>query len=378
MKVLHFIDSLGRGGAEQLLAVLLPELQRQDVPVTVAVRGGAMDLEPDLLAAGIKVVRLPLRHRWNVIGAARDVGALAKSEGADIVHAHLYFPTLYTAVMRVARLSSSKTCATFHNLAYAGANRKTAKLAFRRALSVLISSRGIDRCLAVSNSVADHYRKALSLSDIRVLPNPVDLSRLGNVHPSAQGPDRTGSACRVMLPGRIVHEKGHTDFISALGLLKGRGLLPIVTIAGDGPMRAEIERLVELGDLTGSVRFTGALPHAEMMQEMADADIVIVPSRFEGFGITALEGMALGRAVIATRAGGLAETMGDTGVLVDVENPLGLAAAMEQLLMDPARRRQLGAAARERAKLFDLPGIASQLVAIYSALVSTSSAKAEY
>src|SRR6056297_3805687 len=123
MRVLHFIDSLGRGGAEQLLVTLLPELHRQGVGVVGVVRDGNMDLLPELQYKGIVVHRLKQRHRWNLVGAARELSGIAKSEGVDLIHAHLYFPAVTIALMKILRLATLPSCVTFHNLAYAGANR---------------------------------------------------------------------------------------------------------------------------------------------------------------------------------------------------------------------------------------------------------------
>lgn len=374
MKALHVIDSLGRGGAEQLLAIMLPELSRQGVESLVAVRGGAMDHEPELLAAGLKVVRLPARHRWDVLGSARDIAKLSISEKADIVHAHLYFPTLAAALIKTKRLSPSLTCTTFHNLAYAGANPRTLKLEIRRRLSAWLCRRGIDRFIAVSSAVSHHYRKSLALTKVDVLPNPVSLVDLRKYVLEASPSNAIGSDCKLVLPGRIVREKGHSDLIDALAILRSRGLEPDVTFAGDGPLRPDVERRVIDAGLSAHVHFAGALPHDAMMRQVATADIVVVPSRYEGFGITALEGMALGKPVIATRAGGLPETVGTAGLLVDVHDPIGLANALEELLTKPDLRARLGQTAQLRAEEFDLPSVAAKLISIYREMVAAGRA----
>lgn len=371
MKVLHVIESLGRGGAEQLLVTQLPELKRQGVDVLVAVRGGPMDLEPDLSAAEVPVRTLKSRHRWAVCGLAKDISALAASEGADIVHAHLYFPTIATAWIGSTGMSSVKTCTTFHNLAYAGANPKTLKLEFRRRLSAWLCANGVDRFLAVSTAVADHYCAALNLSRVDVVPNPVAISELQQMGFHRYETRAVGSACHIVLPGRITREKGHADLVAALALLKTRGLVPRVTFAGDGPLRADVENHVASLELGESVTFTGAVTHADMLKLIGAADLIVIPSRFEGFGIAALEGMALGRAVVATNAGGLPETLGNAGVLVNPQDPHQLSGALEQLLMNPERRAQLGELACARAQQFDLPKVTAKLISVYSEIVSS-------
>lgn len=374
MKSLHVIDSLGRGGAEQILAVLLPELRRQGQYVTLAVLGGAMDLAPEIESEGILVHKMRPRHRWNLFGLAREVARLIQREDVHLVHAHLYFPAVVVALMRVLGLSTVRTCVTFHNLAYDGANRKTFRLYMRQRLASWLYPRGIDRCFAVSTAVSESYRAALGLSRIDVLSNPIDLSAIRNITAGQATSTAVGSECRIVLPGRLVQEKGHADLVEAVAILSLRKLNPKIVFVGDGPLRAEIEGLASKKGISAQVGFTGALPHSELMAIVAGADIVAIPSRFEGFGLTALEALALGRAVVASSAGGLPETIGEAGVLISVANPLALATAIADLAADPARRAALGAAGVQRAKAFDLPTIAARLIAEYETLCDPHSA----
>jgi glycosyltransferase involved in cell wall biosynthesis len=111
-----------------------------------------------------------------------------------------------------------------------------------------------------------------------------------------------------------------------------------------------------------------------MLGAMAAADLVVVPSRFEGFGLTALEAMALGRPVVATTAGGLPEVIehGVSGWLVAPAEPQALAAAISSLLDNAALRTSLGSAAKERANdHFALPAIARRLCDIYRTLITS-------
>ena len=120
-------------------------------------------------------------------------------------------------------------------------------------------------------------------------------------------------------------------------------------IAGDGPLRGELESLAaELG-LGQAVRFLGRVEG--VTAEMEQAAAVVVPSLGEGFGMVALEAAERGRPVIASAVGGLPEIVDDgrTGVLVPRADASALAAAIVDLARDPARAAALGRAARERA-----------------------------
>lgn len=366
MRVLHMIETLGRGGAEHLLVTLLPALKARGVGVSVAVLRGPLDLKPDLEAAGVPVHVLPNRHRWSLPLVAWDVARLARAEGADIVHAHLYFPSVSVGLMRRLGMSRARTVVSFHNLAYAGANTANRKLALRRGLARWAYG-GADLRLGVSQAVADHYAATFGRA-VSVLHNPVDLSRLDQGAGLGAVPGAaTGGDCRIVLPGRVVKEKGHADFIKALALLRERGLEPSVDIAGDGPLRGLIQQQVAEAGLT-RVTFHGALPHDALMQIVGRADIVAVPSRHEGFGLTALEAMALGRAVVASDAGGLPEVVGKAGITVPAGDTHALADGLGDLCADPERRAELGRAAQARAIQFDAPSVAADLAERYADL----------
>lgn len=351
MKALHVIDSLGRGGAEQVLLTILPELARQGCACAVAVRRGPYDLAPELEAQGIPVHHLPETHKWNLAQQARNIARVARQMQADVVHAHLYFPAVSVAVMRHLHLHPARTFVTFHNMAYAGANKTGPGLWLKRTLARWLYPRGYDGMFGVSRAVADHYGQALGLTGIAVSHNPIALPTAIPVLPGpVSGP-------RLVVPGRLVPEKGHQDLIQALTRLK----TPIsVVFAGGGPLRETLSQAAP------SVQITGTLTHEQMLGQIGLADLVVIPSRYEGFGLTALEAMALARPVIATRAGGLPEVLGDTGLLVPVGDPVQLARAIQTLLADPDHCKRLGAAGQARAfGQFSAPVIAARLLAHY-------------
>lgn len=350
LRALHVIDSLGRGGAEQMLVTLLPALAAQGCAAQVAVLRAPYDLQPALEARGIRVHRLPKSGKWNLPRRARAIARIAQEQKADIIHAHLYFPAITLALLRLMRLHPARTFVSFHNLAYAGANKAGIGLWAKRQIARVLYPLGIDQTLAVSQAVAQHYRTALGLKMPQVLFNPVEIGAL-------PAPLSAHAPLRVVVPGRLVHEKGHQDLIQALTLLK----TPVeVVFAGGGPLQETLSRSAP------DIRITGPLPHAQMLQEIRSADLVVLPSRYEGFGLTAAEAMALARPVLATSAGGLPEVLGNAGVLVPPQDPGALAASLDELLQDETERQRLANAGRARAETcFATPAIAARLVGFY-------------
>jgi glycosyltransferase involved in cell wall biosynthesis len=187
--------------------------------------------------------------------------------------------------------------------------------------------------IAASSYLAGEAQR-LGAQRVEVIPSPVVIPE------QVTAPEEPP---HVLFAGRLSEEKGILDFLDAT---EG---LPRV-IVGDGPLRDRVPEAL------------GFVPPGEMTRYYERAAVVCTPSRREGYGMTAREGMAHGRPVVATRVGGLAD-LGEGAVLVE---PSGLRAAIEELLADPVRRAALGAKARETAiSSFSPAASAEALVAAY-------------
>jgi len=192
-----------------------------------------------------------------------------------------------------------------------------------------------------------------------VLHNWLDL---GEVPPSPPERERT-----ILFAGRVVRDKGADTFVDACAIaLPHLAGWRAVMIGADrfGPDSPETPWIAALRPRAAAagVEMWGYRPHGEVMQAMARAAIIVVPSRWpEPFGLTALEAMAAGGALLCAPRGGLPEVFGDAGIAIDPEDPAALAATIRALAPDKARLAALGAAGRARAKLFDLPVAAARL-----------------
>jgi D-inositol-3-phosphate glycosyltransferase len=154
-----------------------------------------------------------------------------------------------------------------------------------------------------------------------------------------------------------------------------------VRIAG-GPSGDEPETIDELRRSAGElgiedrVRFLGAMPRERIASFYAAADLCVVPSRHESFGLVALEAMAAGLPVVATRTGGLQATVveGSTGYLIGQDEPAALADRLLLLQASPSLRRAMGAAGAHAAQHYAWPRVAERICCLYDALCSTRSA----
>ena len=237
-----------------------------------------------------------------------------------------------------------------------------------------------DATIVCSNAMRTEVQQAfgaLSPAPI-VVRNGVDLNEWSAPDVSMSGLRHewgaSDDAPLVVCSGRLAWEKGFGTAIDAAAiLLPGYPDLRLV-IAGRGPLEAELEAQVAMLRLGGTVRFAGFLPEDRLRSLVAAADCVVVPSRYEPFGLVAVEASALGTPVVASDVGGLGEIIIDglTGHLVPPADATALAEGIAAVLDAPTASEVMALAARRRvAEEFTWPRIARQCVDVYWAAVAS-------
>jgi glycosyltransferase involved in cell wall biosynthesis len=375
LRVLHVIETLGVGGAEQMLVNLLPELNALGCECAVAVHKPPFELVNALEAQGIRVYKFEPQGKWNLVKGANQTALIAHEFNADIIHSHLLFPSVYNGLARIFRLTHCLTAVTYHNLAYAdGVNKRSLGLALRKSLNSFTSRFGMNRCFAVSEAVAAHYKENLRLPAVSVVFNPIPVDRIDAIDFDSTDDTRVDQRLfRIVIPGRLVKEKGHEVLFAALELLaEGDRFAIEVLVAGAGPLKSELERVVLSRGLTSQLKFLGGLAYTAMLRTMKSADLVVVPSHFEGFGMTAAEAMCLNVPVIVSSAGGLPEIVENnvSGIVFPVDDEESLAKAITGLMLNPSRRAELAKAGRLRVlKNYASPKVAGVLYQRYAAMI---------
>lgn len=173
--------------------------------------------------------------------------------------------------------------------------------------------------------------------------------------------------------GNIRHVKGHDLFIKAAAAIAPRFPNVSFSIAGGVLETAYFEELQDLirnMNLSGRFQFAGSI--TDLRQHLSSADIFVLPSRSEGFSNAIVEAMAASLPVVATNVGGNAEAVqnGVSGMIVPAEDPNALAAAITQLLVDPARAKAMGIAGKQRvAENFTTAAMMEQTTATYRKLL---------
>jgi glycosyltransferase involved in cell wall biosynthesis len=186
----------------------------------------------------------------------------------------------------------------------------------------------------------------------------------------------------IMVGNTDDRKKGVLFLLKALQLLREDGIK--LTIVDDaerhslyaddvGPLPSYGLKLVERLNLDGTVRFTGRLTAEELAQHYSAAQIAIVPSLYEGFGLPAAEAMACGTPVIASTGGALPEVVGDAGMLVPPGRADALAAAIRQLLNDKQAQLRMSEAGRKRVEEnFSWEQAARRTLEVYREVLTTT------
>ena len=206
---------------------------------------------------------------------------------------------------------------------------------------------------AAKNAVRIMTDSQAALIDINeILGIPED--RIGVVLLAGAGGEASARSPRrsdlLFAPGNRMPHKGMLTLLSALELIprERRPVLAVTASTATDPLRAQADRLGVLD----SMQFNGWLPLTDLERLYSEATVVVLPTRFEGFGLPVLEAMSHGAPVICSDLPVLREVGGDAAVYVEPGSAAAFAAAIERLLADSDFRRELAAAGVERARLF--------------------------
>jgi glycosyltransferase involved in cell wall biosynthesis len=289
--------------------------------------------------------RLQPTLRW-VVGVARD----ARRRRLELLHAFFaHEPGAVAALAgRLAGIPAVVSVlggelADLPGIGYGGlgspVNRRLARFALERARRVVVLGPEPRRCLA---------RLGWRVAHCEEIPFGVDTRRF---RPDAVAPRLDGDPA-LLCAAALVPVKGHAVLLDAFGRLVAERPGAVLHLAGDGPLRGELERRASREDLAGRVRFLGEVPHAAMPALFAGAELAVVASLHEGLPTVALEALACAVPVVGSAVGLLPELPGCASVPAGDAAALG--AALSRLAGDPAERARLGSAGRAHMAREDL------------------------
>lgn len=360
--VLHFIDTIGPGGAETVFLEVARGLRERGWPGRVVLTGPGwvLDRARDL---GLPVDIVETRGRFDVIYLKR-LRDLARKHRARLVHAHLFSPAVYASL--VGATTGIPVVATFH-----GASDVASGSWGRRLRLRLVARQARIVCVSRSLRNALQSRVRVPPPGVRVIYNGVDSSEFE----TADG-GRVRSEHGVPADGIVIGSLGNVrpakdlpTFLRAADDMAGEDPRCRFAVVGQRtePLHGRLVELRHEMGLDDRVSFWGF--RRDVPEVVAAFDVLVISSRTEGFSLATLQAMAAGTPVVATRSGGPEEiiTDGIDGLLVPTGAPEALAAAIRRVLDDSDLRSRIVTSARRTVRdRFGLPAMLDAYEAVYA------------
>ncbi len=373
IRVLHIITRLDVGGSTENTVISLTRMPR-DAFACGLISGQTIDPPPgltqSLTRAGASWTELPhLRRRVNPIAdcwALWDLCRAVRTSRAEIVHTHSskagFLGRLAARAAGVPHIVHTPHGHIFEGYFSPAATRIFAALE-------RLAAGWTDRIVTLSDEEArDHLRHGIGRPDQFVtIPSGVALDAVAMTKAARLVP----GAPVIGAVARLVPVKGLQYLIDAAPVVLREFPEARFLLVGEGEMRPALEAQTRAAGLADRITFAGYRKDAAAV--LAGMDLVVLPSLNEGMGRVLVMAMALGKPIVATRVGGVAELLGEGegGVLVPARDPRALAGAILSILRDPLRARALGEAGRRRAPRYSAEAMVAALAKLYHELVDS-------
>lgn len=366
-RVLHLTQPVD-GGVARVVTDLVRAQLAHGLDVTAACPDSALTTELRSLGADVRHWAATRSPGPSLVREVRNLARLIDEVRPDLVHAHSAKAGL---AGRLAVRGRIPTVFQPHAWSFEAVGGVTAGLALRWERW---GARWAARVLCVSEAERATGVQARIAGRWTVVPNGIDPERF---HPADAGTVRAGLAPLAGLPpaaplavcvGRLCRQKGQDVLLRAWEAVVRAVPEARLALVGDGPDHDRLR-----ADAPGSVLFAGAVADAAPWYQAAD--VVVLPSRWEGMALAPLEAMACGRPVVVTDVDGARESLPSGSAarcLVPPENPTALAGAVTELLLDPPSRASLGDRARRHVlSTHDVRHTAEAVADVYRDLLGT-------
>jgi glycosyltransferase involved in cell wall biosynthesis len=379
--VLHVIESLEIGGAEHQLTDMLLRSNRSEFRHVVCTLKTATRFSGELRRAGVEIYTLSVPGKYSLVLGVARLCALAHRMAPQIIHATLYQAGV---IARTAGwLLRIPVVTTLVNTTYDPEWWLDNLYLNRRRVQLL---QLVDRCtsqwwgtrfVALTHGVKQSAARQLGipLNRIAVIPRGFPFDEITTLPPheiAALRQQLAGDAYPLLLNvGRLVPQKGQRYLIEAMSRVIRVFPRAHLLIAGEGKWRSDLQALVEERGLRQSVQLLGE--RRDVYALLAAADMFVFPSLFEGFGVSLLEAMALGRPCVVSDIAVLREVTdgGTRALLAPIRSPDALAEAVIRLAGDREVAGRIGAAAAEWARdQFDIRRCVAAVEDTYRALAN--------
>ncbi len=378
IKVAHIVNRLGFGGVSVAAYHLLKALPAERYELFLYCLMKKINL-PEVRESQVEkfqklgvTVSFPEQDEKKFYGMG-DLCRWILRNRIDILHTHSYKPNIYGRLSGVL-CKDIKIIGHYHNY-YDNKWKADNSLIFDQLLAHFS-----DQLISCSKSVRDHISEKLGIppEKIEVILYGTDLDRFKvRYDPVEVKKEMNIPRDRkvVGIIGRISEQKAQDDFIKAAKLIKDAVPNTVFLIVGQTGIDLLVNRLKDLAVSLGIDRdiiFTGYI--SDVSKVYSALDILVVPSRWEGFGLILVEAMASGKPIVATNVGPIPEVVisDETALLVPPSSPPSIASSVISLLNNPGRAREMGQRGMERAKMFSWERAGRQLDLLYKKLLQGS------
>lgn len=341
MKILFVITGLGVGGAEKIVTSLADELDDRNHEVVIAYMTGEAIVTPR--NKNVKLVNLNMSSIINLPIAYLKLRKLIKDLQPDVVHSHLVHANIMSRLIRLTTLIP-KLITSAHNTNEEGQLR-------------ILAYRLTDKLATVSTNVSQEavnafiQQKAVKKGRMLALYNSISTSEFSF---SQDNRDNIRKALKIdtntqliLAVGRLNEQKDYPNLLIAFSEVTKSNPKVRLAIAGDGPLLKDLNNLTHKLGLESKVLFLGI--RNDIPALMSAADIFVLSSAWEGFGLVVAEAMSCQRIVVATDCGGVKEVVGDAGFLVPPKDSQLLANTIKKALkLNDSEKLELGEKARQR------------------------------
>lgn len=368
MKILYIITNLGSGGAEKLVQEIVPLLNREDgVKADILLLTDEKNVfDKKLKDIDVEIDVIALKRPRNLINIYY-IRKYIMEGNYDIVHAHL-FPTIYW--VSIASKLMFKNKPKFIITEHSTHNRRREKSYLRYLERFIYSS--YNKIISIShqtqtNLIAWLRPKQEDLDKFIIIENGINIDKFKDA-----APYRKSQLCSefmediklICMVGRFSKAKDQPTLIKAMKNLPQNMHLLLV---GEGPLMKENQNLAKKIGVNDRVHFLGFRDDVERI--LKTVDIVVLSSNWEGFGLSAVEGMASGRLVIATNVAGIREVIRDNDLMVEVLNHDDLSNKISMFLRDNNLYREKTRYLINRSEKFDIRILTNNYLKLYQTLV---------
>jgi len=361
MKIMMVITGLSMGGAEKVVVSLSEAIASRGCDVLIVYLTGEAVVLPK--NPKINLMNLGIQSKMGAFNALIKLRKLVVSFQPDVVHSHMFHANILARLLRMV-IPIRRLICTAHS------NNEGNKL---RMLVYRLTDALADISTNVSSSAVEDFIKKKATKSGRMIHihNGID-SNLFKFNPKERLNQRQALSieanCKMLLAvGRLDEAKDYPNLLYALSKLPKSVKHYKLYIVGDGPLREELEELAIQLNLLDHILFLGIRQNVADL--MSAADVFVLSSAWEGFGLVVAEAMACERVVVATDCGGVKEVVGETGLLVRPQDSTSLAQVLHTALnLSDIQCATLGHTARLRViDLFTLEVAISKWLRLYSA-----------